>query len=243
MKKPVLTLAIASALAFTNASAELGGPAPNLSNHEKAAFTLVEQSLSIVASIVDRFGCSGASHSFSATTNVATPPLNLGGNATVDDRPISVAMIKSDFRGQHFATDTSGGGEIGDVDVRKLEGFFAFSNAGEIMYGYGDFTLNGEPHDEHIIKDWYKGEVFGGKDGVRDKGLEVTTKLDDPRGKWRQTSQYLRPNGQIGVLSITKTRIAPDGAALCQIKMRQCIVDDFGNNLQIAGCRIEVERL
>lgn len=213
--------------------------APNFNRAEKVAFALVEQSLGIIAASVDRFGCIVGTYDFFGAAFAD------GTGALVFDDVALEATSVDDARGTLVNTMPYGGpgadGEIGDVIVGLVDGFYAYSKASEISYGTGDFTLNGEPHDLHVIKDWYLGTVFGGLDGIIDKGLTVTTKSDYPRGKWRQASQYLRPNGSLGLLQVNKTRVAPDGAANCTIRIRACAIDHYGgDNLQIIDCFVEV---
>ena len=70
---------------------------------------------------------------------------------------------------------------------------------------------------------------------MHDKGLEVATKLGYPREKWRQSSRYRRPNGGDGQISVTKTRIAPQGAPDCKIRLSKLRADNFGEGLQVWG--------
>jgi hypothetical protein len=243
-------MTVASSAAF----AQSEGPPPNLSVQEKGLFSLVEMGVSITAAQVDRQGCGSRTYSFGGSVNFQG-----GGSVTVDDLRLTTAVTVNDLRGTFFQTDIPAEGELGDLAVRRSPtalrhagyvGDFRYSRRGEIAYGDAEFDLNVnsfgsiyERHDEHIIKDFFQSSnVFGGLPGVEDRGLEVITKLDYPRAKWRQVSEYYRADGGIGILSITKTLIAPDNAASCQIQINQALVDDFGDGLQISGT-VSVQRI
>lgn len=251
--RTILAAAIMT-VASSTAFAQSEGPPPNLSVQEKGLFSLVEMAASITAAQVDRQGCGSRTYSFSGSVNFTG-----AGAVTLDDLRITTAVTMNDLRGTFFQTDIPVEGELGSLSVRRSPtatrhagyvGDFRYSRRGEIAYGDAEFDLNVnsfgsvyERHDEHIIKDFFRSSnVFGGLAGVEDRGLEVITKLDYPRAKWRQVSEYYRPDGGIGLVSITKTLIAPDNAAGCQIQLNQAMVDDFGDGLQITGT-LTVQRL
>ena len=87
------------------------------------------------------------------------------------------------------------------------------------MYGSSDFTLcvadcnnpsKDEDYDEHIIKDFW--DVAPVSRQIIDYGLEVITKMDYPRMKFRQNSNYTPPNGGIGRVNVVKVPIAPENS-------------------------------
>jgi len=246
MKKSLLSTAIAGALLATSsvAIAQVFATAPNLSVPEKAAFTCIEQALSVTAAVVERTGCAA----------VANPGVySLGGNVnfdgdgacTLDDFTITVDTVLDDFRGTNVLTANDDRGQVDDVEVDNKAGTYWFSRLGEIMYGSSDFTLcvsdcgpnnpqKDEPHDEHIIKDFFKVDN-GEKNGlIQDAGLEVITKMDYPRMKFRQDSEYTPPNGGLGELEIDKVSIAPENAPVCGLRY-EAEVDDFGGGIQFTG--------
>ena len=242
MKKSLLSTAIAGALLATSsvATAQVFATAPNLSVPEKAAFTCIEQALSVTAAIVERTGCAA----------VANPGVySLGGNVnfdgdgscTLDDFTITVDTILDDFRGTNVLTANNGRGQVDDVVVDNKTGAYWFSRLGEIMYGSSDFTLcvadcnnpsKDEDYDEHIIKDFY--DIASVSRIIIDEGLEVITKEDYPRMKFRQDSTYVPPNGGIGDLIITKVPIAPENSPVCTI-LYDAVVDDLSGGIQFSG--------
>lgn len=241
---PYASTLVGGALLAGSSVAIAQAMAPNLTVPEKATFSCIEQALSIAAAVVERAGCA----------TVANPGIySLGGNVnfdgdgscTVDDFTINVDTVLDDFRGTHVATDEDARGEFDDVEVDALDGDFWFSRSGEIMYADAAFTLclsdcgpnnpqKDEPHDEHIIKDFFKVDN-GEKNGlIQDAGLEVITKMDYPRMKFRQDSEYTPPNGGLGELEINKVSIAPENAPVCGLRY-EAEVDDFGGGIQFTG--------
>lgn len=242
MKKSMLSTAIAGALLATSSVAIAQGPAPNLTVQEKAAFTCIEQALSITAAIVERTGCAAVANPgvYSLGGNV---DFNGDGACTLDDFTIEVATAVDDFRGTQVNTSNSDRGQVDDVEVDNLAGTFWFSRLGEIMYGAADFTLcvsdcgpqnpqKDEDYDEHIIKDFYDSASVSRI--IIDEGLEVITKEDYPRMKFRQDSNYVPPNGGIGDIVITKVPIAPENSPVCTI-LYDAEVDDLSNGIQFSG--------
>ncbi len=241
MKKSVLSSAIAGALLATSsvAIAQNTGPSPNLTLPEKGTFSCVEQSLSLVAALIDRQGCAASAGYYTLGGEVDY----LGnGSCTIDDRKIDVATAGNTLRGTAQATTTTGPGEIDDVDFFNLAGEFWYSGEGEIMYANALFQLclvncgvdfpGAENYDEHVIKDFY--QDAGPERIVLDQGLEVITKNNWPRMKFRQDSYYLPPDGGLGVLEIDKVSIAPNNAPQCYIDY-DAQVDDFGSGMQFSG--------
>ncbi len=276
-KSSIIGGAVALALSVTASTAMAAGnnpfgegkQAPNLSVQEKVLFTLNETTVSIVSAIVDAIDCSVAEGSY---TYSATAFANGTGTATIDDYTINATVISeminpNGIRGTRVDVDDDGEEEIGDVQLRNLDGTFYFSRKGEIMYSNADFQIfpgglgsHWEDYDEHVIKDYYwyparnqcngvlsesctfDGVFNSGRGGVKDAGLEVITKLDYPRAKWREMSQYLPPNGVIGKSTITKTSIAPENAPECKVEIHEAQVIDFGSGLQLDG-KVDVEFL
>ena len=114
------------------------------------------------------------------------------------------------------------------------------------MYAYSDFQLclnncgpnfpGRENYDEHVIKDFYD-DFFAARESERfvlDAGLEVITKNDWPRMKFRQVSNYLPPNGGIGFVEFDKVTIAPNNAPQCYVRY-DAEVDDFGGGIEFDG--------
>ncbi len=130
------------------------------------------------------------------------------------------------------------------MDFITLAGNFWYTGEGEIMYSETYFQLclincgdgfpGAEDYDEHVIKDFYlDGELVPDRI-VHDQGLEVITKMNWPRVKFRQTSYYLPPDGGLGELKIEKVSIAPSNAPRCYIEY-EAQVDDFGSGMQFSG--------
>ncbi len=225
---------------LANCAAKVG-PAPNLTLAEKGAVSLIEQSLSLVAALIDRQGCAAATGSY---TLDGEANYNGDGAATVDDTTLTVETINDNLRGTHQVTSILIPGEIGDVYFLNLLGNFWYSGEGEIMYADADFQLcfincgdgfpGAENYDEHVIKDFFAAPAFLPDRFVLDQGLEVITKNNWPRMKFRQTSRYRPPNGGIGSISIDKVSIAPSNAPQCFIRY-DAEVDDFGGGIQFSG--------
>ncbi len=245
MKKINFTLsAVALVMSVAASSAFAEGQAPELTNEEKVLFSLNETAMGIMAGIVDATSCMASEGTYSYTADVTADFQGGNGVAILDDRSIDAQTIQNTLRGTVVEVSTSGSDEVGDVSIRGLSGAYHFSRLGEIMYNRNDFQINPntlgshwEDYDNHYIKDYYWGPVFGSKtsNGVLDAGLLVVTKQDDPRTKWRETSQYTRANGIDGKASLTLVQIAPDNAPLCKITMRKADVTDFGSGLQLFG--------
>ncbi len=245
MKKSILSTAIAGALLATSsvAIAQDGnsGPAPDLTLPEKGTFSCVEQSLSLLAALIDRQGCAASEGVYTLGGEVDY----LGNGAcTIDDTTIDVTTAEDTYRGTHQETAVSVPGEIDDVDFLNLDGDFWYSGEGEIMYADAHFQLclvncgvdfpGAEKYDEHVIKDFYMdGEILPERI-VLDQGLEVITKNNWPRMKFRQDSVYLPPDGGLGELEIDKVSIAPNNAPVCYIDY-DAQVDDFGSGMQFSG--------
>ena len=91
-----------------------------------------------------------------------------------------------------------------------------------------------EAHDEHVIKDFLLEASQLPERVVMDQGLEVITKLNYPRMKFRQTSLYIPADGGLGFLAIEKLSVAPDNSPQCFIQY-EALVDDFGGGIQLKG--------
>ncbi len=225
--------------------AKLAGP-PNLTLPEKGAFTCIEQSVSMVSALIDRQGCAATTGNYTLGGEV---DYYGEGSCTIDDTTVSVQTLSDDMRGTHqFTFIKEFSGEIDDVDFFGLDGHFWYSGEGEIMYAYAFFKLclnclrpapsgSGRPgaenYDEHVIKDFY-GDVSRDDRFVLDQGLEVITKNNWPRMKFRQASRFRPPDGGIGSISIDKVSIAPSNAPQCFIRY-DAEVDDFGGGIQFSG--------
>ncbi len=256
MKKSVLSTAIAGAMLATSSVAIAqvnSGPAPDLTLPEKGAFSCIEQTLSMLAALIDRQGCEATTGAYTHNGDIL---FNGDGSCTIDDRTVDVETIDDNMRGTHQYTSTEDVGEIDDVDFFNLDGHFWYSEKGEIMYAYAYFDLclincggtdpNGaENYDEHVIKDFYLGlnffpevqnnnEILPLYRLVFDQGLEVITKNDWPRKKYRQDSVYFPPNGGIGSIGIRKVSIAPSNAPQCYM-LYEAQADDFGGGIQFSG--------
>lgn len=223
------------------ATAQNTGPAPDLTLPEKGAFTLMDQALSLVAALIDRQGCSATAGNYTLGGGTDS---NGEGSATIDDTTITVTTNLDDFRGTNQATAIPAPGQIGDVDFFNLDGRFWYSGAGEIMYADADFQLcfincgpafpGAEDYDEHVIKDFFADTEGKPSRLVLDQGLEVITKQDYPRRKYRQDSRYMPPDGQIGEVDIEKVSIAPSNAPQCFLEY-DALVDDFGGGIRFQG--------
>ncbi len=259
MKKSVLSTAIAGALlAASSAAIAQNNILPDMSPHltlpEKGTFSCIEQSLNLVAALIDRQGCAATAGDYTLSGDIL---YNGDGHCTVDDRRIEVETVQDTMRGTQQVTATDGDGEIDDVDFFDLNGNFWYSGEGEIMYADAYFQLcmvncgpgfpGAENYDEHVIKDFYGG--FVGSEITQldnqieiplfdrivfDQGLEVITKNNWPRKKYRQDSRYIPPNGGLGDLVISKVSIAPDNAPQCYMFFG-AQVDDFGGGIQFSG--------
>ncbi len=244
MKKNIISALLSVAMiGGVSTTASAAGPAPQLTPQEKVLFSLTEQAVGTIGAITDAnpTGCFNANYNISATANLSS------GSLTLDDRTFSATVRENNNRGTFVDVTSPGSGDVGNVGVRRVKNFFHFSKLGEIMYSNGDFQIKPielgaqwEDYDLHVIKDFWWDTVFGGgpqgaANGVRDAGLEVVTKLDYPRSKWRQTSQYRRFDGIDGLYSVTKVLIAPDNAPGCKIQIRRADVQRFGNELELIG--------
>ncbi len=243
MKKSVLSSAIAGALLATSSAAiaQNTGPSPDMTLPEKGAFTCIEQSVSKVAALIDRQGCIASAGFYTLDGEV---DYNGEGNCTIDDATIYVQTVLDNGRGTHQYTFMMDPGEIDDVDFVFLDGHFWYTANGEIMYARADFQLcvnncgpsfpGRENYDEHVIKDFYADVNFLPERFVLDQGLEVITKNNWPRKKYRQNSRYVPPDGGLGTLAIDKVSIAPNNAPQCFIQYG-ATVDDFGGGIQFSG--------
>ena len=243
MKKSVLSSAIAGAMLATSsvAIAQNTGPSPNMTLPEKGAFTCIEQSLSLLAALIDRQGCEATEGNYTLGGDIE---FDGEGSCTIDDVTIDVVTAADGMRGTHQQTSIPDAGEIDDVDFFDLDGHFWYSKEGEIMYAYADFELcfvncgsgfpGAESYDEHVIKDFWSDPQFLPERIVLDQGLEVITKNDWPRKKYRQTSKYVPPNGGLGRVEIEKVSIAPNNAPQCLMNF-EADVDDFGGGIQWSG--------
>ncbi len=245
MKKSVLSSAIAGAMLATSsvAIAQNTGPSPNLTLPEKGAFTCIEQSLSLLAALIDRQGCAATEGGYTLGGDIE---FDGEGACTIDDTTVLVATAGDTMRGTAQQTAIDDVGEIDDVDFTNLRGEFWYSGEGEIMYADAYFQLclvncgdglpGAEDYDEHVIKDFYQDNLPSeqGERFVLDQGLEVITKNDWPRKKYRQTSKYVPPNGGLGRVEIEKVSIAPNNAPQCLMNF-EADVDDFGGGIQWSG--------
>ncbi len=228
-------LLTASSLAL----AQNTGPSPHLSLPEKGAFSCIEQSMSLVAAAIDRQGCLATVGDYTLDGDVN---YNGDGACTIDDTTIAVLTADDTFRGTNQTTSISIAGEIDDVYFLDLAGAFWYSGEGEIMYADAEFQLcvgancpaGAERYDEHVLKDFFSDPAFLPGRQVMDQGLEVITKTDWPRMKFRQASRYTPPNGGIGSINIDKVSIAPSNAPQCFVRF-EAEVDDFGSGIQFAG--------
>ncbi len=228
-------LLAASSLAI----AQNSGPSPHLSLPEKGAFSCIEQSLSLVAAAIDRQGCLATVGDYTLDGDV---DYNGDGVCTIDDTTIAVLTADDTFRGTNQTTSISIAGEIDDVYFLDLAGAFWYSGEGEIMYADAEFRLcvgancpaDAESYDEHVVKDFFSDTSSLPGRLVLDQGLEVITKTDWPRMKFRQTSRYTPPDGGIGSIDIDKVSIAPSNAPQCYMGFK-AEVDDFGSGIQFAG--------
>ncbi len=257
MKKSVLSTAIAGAM-LAASSAAIGqvfppsGPSPDLTLPEKGTFSCIEQSLSLVAALIDRQGCAATEGNYTLSGDIN---YNGDGFCTIDDTLVAVTTANDTMRGTHQVTNIPVPGEIDDVDFISLLGDFWYSGEGEIMYADAIFQLcmvncgpgfpGAENYDEHVIKDFYlavdasptvqnNSEILPLARVVFDQGLEVITKNNWPRKKYRQVSDYVPPNGGIGRIGIRKVSIAPSNAPVCFIVYR-AEADDFGGGIQFSG--------
>ncbi len=245
MKKSVLSSAIAGAMLATSsvAIAQNTGASPELTLPEKGAFTCIEQSLSLVAALIDRQGCAASLGNYTLSGDIL---FDGSGFCTVDDTTVGVLTQNDTMRGTYQTTAIAGVGEIDDVDFTNLRGEFWYSGEGEIMYADAYFQLclvncgvdlpGAENYDEHVIKDFYMdpNPTERGERVVLDQGLEVITKNNWPRKKYRQTSEYVPPDGGLGYVEIDKVSIAPSNAPECYIIL-DAEVDDFGGGIQWSG--------
>ena len=243
MKKSVLSTAIAGTMLAVS-SVAIGQtilPSPDLILPEKGAFTCIEQSLSLVAALSEKQGCDD-SVDYTLDGDIE---FNGFGSCTIDDATVAVATVAdNELRGTHQQTSIPVAGEIGDVDFLNLDGNFWYSGKGEIMYADAHFQLcvlncgsgfpGAEDYDEHVIKDFFAEPMFLPDRLVIDQGLEVITKENYPRMKFRQSSTYVPPNGGLGEILIDKISVAPSNAPECMIKL-DLVVDDFGGGIQFTG--------
>ncbi len=258
MKKSVLANAIAGAMLATSSVAiaqgvPQSGPSPDLTPPEKGAFSCIEQSLSLMAALIDRQSCASTEGEYTLGGDI---DYNGDGSCTIDDTTVTVVTQNDTMRGTQQQTAIPVAGEIDDVDFFDLDGSFWYSGEGEIMYADAYFKLclnncgpgfpGAENYDEHVIKDFYLAVDFvrvqldsspsplPGDRVVFDQGLEVITKNNWPRKKYRQISRYIPPDGGLGHVHIRKFSIAPSNAPQCYLDL-EATVDDFGGGIQFSG--------
>ncbi len=222
--------------------------APNLTLPEKSAFAILEQGVSMLAAVIDRVGCAvtAGTYTFDVDANG-----DGSGSGTIDDATIVIPLpVTDNLRGTKLNTTVPVPGEIDDVLVVDLDGYYTFSRTGEIMLARSDFGLcvlnclgpefpGREAHDEHVIKDFLLDATQLPERVVEDQGLEVITKLNYPRMKFRQTSLYVPADGGLGFVEIEKVSIAPNNSPQCYIRY-DAIVDDFGGGIQFIDGEVTV---
>ena len=203
--------------------------APMFDNAETSGLCLAEAIVSIFATLTEHQGCGGVAgvYPVAISANPATGKgeatvVSFGGSATLKN------TLSGATRRGVFCSVQTPGGVINGAAVTKYEGYLPYvpnrthSWNGErsIMISGAKVIVDGLKFDEHNIKDFYRTKnplIF------TDKGLEVITKNGYPRSKWKQTSEYKRPDGGDGRLHFEKWPITP--VSSCKI-----ILDLEGDN-------------
>lgn len=223
------TFSIAKAQTFTNSLLP-----PNSTPGEEAGTALGESFLSLTSAIITRLGVCAAG------TSGVTISVNAGGNGsgTYDTdivlnilRRQAAVNLANAANGNIYDVTQAGAGVFRGVPINSYAGIYAFGIGGAIMTGSATFNLIefNVPNlwDEHIIKDfWTQTGTFGKI--VRDDGLEVITKINYPRSKWRQTSFHQRPDGGQGLWSATKTLVTINNVAACTVSIAGTFASNFG---------------
>lgn len=246
MKLRTLTAALVMAGVSANASAlDVTGDVPNLTMAEKGGFILIEALLSSVAQVITFQRCevTAGTYDMYVSTNFQGY-----GEGFVDGKELKIENITPiPTKGELFETadgdNPPNTKDINGVRMRRHDGLFGIDLFGSMLYGNSTVEIdNGfdwELWDEHIIKDFWKRKDQSDWHQVDDNGLELITKLQAPVAKYWQTSEYTRPNGGPGSISITKSQIAPNSANLCTMTFTAA-VGDFAQSFFTQGGEVTV---
>lgn len=205
-------------------------------NAETRAFCLAETIVSLFAVLADHngecptlaggVGLEGLSGTATVTTNGT---LNLSTILTV--HPVRGAFCDTDAEGTlaGFPVTSYNGylpraGGLTPVTHAWNRGRTIFKSGATVIFDGIDF------YDEHNIKNFRRVPTF--RNRFTDEGLEVITKFGFPRAKWFQESAYNRPNGQDGLLTVTKRQITPANGCTITLNLD---VDNAGGAFDAFG--------
>jgi len=203
---------------------------------ETKAFCLAETIVSLFAVLADHNGECPSSPGISGsvaldgvagTASVTTPGSSLD---------LRTRLIVHPIRGAFCDTDADGA--LGGFEVSDYNGYLPRKGDGAVTHAWNRdrtiFTSGAtvifagiDFYDEHNIKNFFADREIPGL--FFDDGLEVITKFGYPRAKWRQKSEYRRPDGSDGRLSVVKYQVTPAPAEDCTIDLR-LDVDNAGGS-------------
>jgi hypothetical protein len=238
---------LASALVIAGLSvgvAQASGTPAGLTKAEKSAFSLLESLFSATAAAIEANigGCAAMAFGYNVEANAFS---NGDGTARIGRFFVETWGQPFDVRGDLFDVEqVDSPGDINLVDVADYVALYGWDSSGSIMWASADMTVNWDPYDQHIIKDFWDNTDEGEHQvkKVLDAGLEVITKLDYPRSKWFQWSDYTREDGVEGIITWTKTQIAPYGGDLCNMLFTGD-VDLQGHGFQLFHGRLIISAL
>lgn len=245
----LMALGLVAASGLANAQMEVpdppaGSAAPDMSEAMEGSIILAEAILSITAAFTaTEIGCFGMEGSYPYSIFV-DPAGN--GNATYGDRTDNIKLdvdfvSTRPFMGNIYSVSSTFAATreyLNSVaSMKDYLGQLAFSDKSEILISDSDLDVYeyGAPSDfdEHNIKDFWREIKSDSEDTthVVDAGLEVITKEDYPLAKWRQLSDHTKWNNpdDDGLITVTKTRIAPNNVSECLITMTGDVGGVSGN--------------
>jgi len=119
-------------------------------------------------------------------------------------------------------------GGPGPVTHAWNRGRTIFTSGATVVFNGIDF------YDEHNIKNFFRAPSTDRcpRNRFFDEGLEVITKFGYPRAKWRQDSEYCRPDGVDGYLTVVKRQITPANGCVIALDLA---VDNAGGSFDAFG--------
>ena len=209
-------------------------PAERLELGEAAAIALFDQSMNLLAGVVEEQGCSNASGSYPFVAEVMADG---AGRAQFGELPMSVTVEHQRRLGLLLSVKSSASAPVAGTGVDAVDGRYSFSRDRQMLLASSSFSLDGGiDYRDRVIG----GGVAAGVAG-RDRDMEETSivlmRYRAPTSRWQHMFTYERTDARRAEYRSVRERRQMKGNAPCVLSSHDVVtrIDETDGRVRMYG--------